>query len=82
MKDTLEYIVESLVKEKTQVGITQTEDNQTIIYYIKVANEDIGRIIGKQGRIIHSLRTIFKTAGLKKSQNVRIEIVEENQERK
>lgn len=78
MKETLEFIVKNLVENKEAVTITEEKSLIGITYYIKVDNAEIGRLIGKKGKIIQSLRTIFRAAGLKKKQNIKLEIVEEN----
>ena len=79
MKETLEKIVKSLVENKDQVEISQEDAEMGTTYYIKVDSNDMGRIIGKQGKTISSLRTIFKAAGLKSKQNIRVELIEEEE---
>lgn len=77
MKETLTFIVQSLVEQKDKVEITEQPDNLGMVYFIKVDPTDIGRVIGKKGRIINSLRTIFRAAGLKSKQNIKLEIVDD-----
>jgi predicted RNA-binding protein YlqC (UPF0109 family) len=74
MKDTILSIVSAIVENKEAVAVESQEEENTVVYTIKVAPEDMGRIIGKSGKTISSLRTIFKAAGLKNHQNIRLEV--------
>ena len=80
MKETLTQIIKDLIEHKEELEITETPEERGMVYHIKVNNEDIGRLIGRQGKTINALRTIFKAAGLKQGQYVRIELVEEPKE--
>ena len=62
MKDLLVYIVKSIVEDTEAVNVTEVENENAIVYKITVAEDDIGRIIGKQGRIAQSIRSIAKAA--------------------
>ncbi|KKP69967.1 hypothetical protein A2X44_02015 [candidate division CPR3 bacterium GWF2_35_18] len=77
MKEILEQIIESLVEKKESVEITEEKNEIGVTYFIKVDNTDMGRIIGKHGKTISSLRTILKAAGLKNRENVRLELIDE-----
>ena len=77
MKEILEQIIESLVEKKESVEITEEKNEIGGTYFIKVDNTDMGRIIGKHGKTISSLRTILKAAGLKNRENVRLELIDE-----
>lgn len=77
MKEILEQIIQSLVKNKEKVEITEEKNEIGVTYFIKVDNTDMGRIIGKHGKTISSLRTILKAAGLKNRENVRLELIDE-----
>ena len=61
MKDIVEYIVKSLVKDKDSVSVTQIEEEGEIIVQVKVADDDIGRVIGRKGKIASSIRAIVKS---------------------
>jgi len=78
MKETLTYIVKSLVENPDKVIVTEETTEMGTTYYIEVGEGDMGRIIGKQGKTISSLRTIFKAAGLKQKKNIRIELIEKD----
>ena len=60
MKEVLQTIIETLVSNPTKVKIQQKDGEQSIIFEVKVAEEDMGKIIGKQGMIAKSIRTIMK----------------------
>ncbi len=61
MKEILETIVTNLVDKKDSVSIIQKEENNKTILEVKVAEEDMGKVIGKQGRIAKAIRTIIKS---------------------
>lgn len=77
MKSTLEYILSNLVDHPEDVVVTETDDNGKIILAIKVHQEDIGKIIGKQGRIIHAIRDIIKIIAAKHDTYVDVVIEED-----
>lgn len=72
MTELVNYIVTALVDDKSQVSIK--EDGDVII--VKVAKDDMGKIIGKQGRIIKSIRSVVKAASVKQGRNCTLEIDE------
>lgn len=65
MKEILESIILNIVANKEQVSVTETIEETAIIYEVKVAEEDIGRIIGKQGKVAQAIRTLIKSIGAK-----------------
>lgn len=75
-KEFVEYIVKSLVDNKEQVEITEENTQDTTIIKVKVASEDMGRIIGKEGRIIKSVREIVRAYSAREHKKVSIDIVE------
>lgn len=75
-KELVEYIVKSLVDNKEQVEITEENVQDTTVIKVKVASEDMGRIIGKEGRIIKSIREIVRAYSAKEHKRVSIDIVE------
>ena len=76
MKDMIEYIAQALVDHPEKVNVTEVEGEQTTVLELKVAQEDIGKVIGKQGRTARAMRTILSAASAKiKKRNV-LEIVE------
>ena len=76
MKDLVERIARALVDKPDEVMVTAIEGNQATVLELKVAKEDLGKIIGKQGRIARSLRTIIDAASAKERKRVVLEIVE------
>jgi uncharacterized protein len=76
MKETFEMIVKSLVDDAEKVDIREVDRNGTTLIEIRVAQEDMGKVIGKQGRTIKALRSLAYAAGLKKKRRFVLEIVE------
>lgn len=74
MKELLEYIAKSLVDNPQEVVVSEHEDENAIILELKVASEDMGKVIGKQGKIAKSIRTITKAAAGKEGKRVMVEI--------
>ena len=72
MEEILGTIVESLVENKDQVQISRIDDEKGTLLKVKVANEDMGRIIGKQGRIAKAIRTVMKSITAKENKKVGI----------
>ena len=75
MKEFVEFVVRALVDSPDAVEINQVEGERTIVIEVKVASEDLGKIIGKQGRIANALRTIVKAAAMKDDKRVTLEIL-------
>lgn len=76
MKDLIDYIAQALVDHPEQVKVTEVEGNQTTVLELKVAKEDIGKVIGKQGRTARAMRTILSAASAKIKKRAVLEIVE------
>ncbi|MEE3493185.1 KH domain-containing protein [Ruminococcus sp.] len=76
MKDLLLTIAKGLVEDPEAVSVTVDEPNEegTIVYHIHVAEGDMGRIIGKQGRIAKAIRTVARSAAIRKDEKVMVEI--------
>jgi predicted RNA-binding protein YlqC (UPF0109 family) len=77
MKDLVQYLAKSLVNKPDAVEVTETEGDLASVLELKVAKEDLGRIIGKQGRTAKSIRTILNAAASRTNRKVVLEIVEE-----
>ena len=75
MKDLVEIIAKSLVDHPEQIAVTETEEDGIIKIDLTVAPEDMGKVIGKQGRIARAIRTVVKAAGMKTDEKVIIDIV-------
>jgi predicted RNA-binding protein YlqC (UPF0109 family) len=76
MKDLINYLAQALVDHPEQVTVTEVEGNQTTVLELKVAKEDIGKVIGKQGRTARAMRTILNAASAKIKKRTVLEIVE------
>ena len=76
MKELLELIAKALVDQPDEIEVTEIEGEQTTVLELKVAQEDLGKVIGKQGRTARSIRTILAAAGMKHRKRVVLEILE------
>jgi predicted RNA-binding protein YlqC (UPF0109 family) len=76
MKDLIEYIARALVDNPQEVRVTEVEGNQTSVLELKVAKEDLGKVIGKQGRTARAMRTILSAASAKVKKRTVLEIIE------
>ncbi|MDI6703643.1 MAG: KH domain-containing protein [bacterium] len=74
MKELVEYIIKSLVDQPEKIEIKEILGEKTVILELKVAPEDVGKVIGKQGRIIKAIRTVLNAAASKVSKRVVLEI--------
>lgn len=74
MKELVEVIAMSLVDHPEEVVVTETETEKAIVVDLKVATEDMGKVIGKQGRIAKAIRTVVKAAASKDEKKVIVEI--------
>jgi len=76
MKDLINYIAQALVDHPEEVSVTEVEGNQTSVLELKVAKEDIGKVIGKQGRTARAMRTILGAASAKLKKRTVLQIIE------
>ncbi|MBO5199316.1 MAG: KH domain-containing protein [Lachnospiraceae bacterium] len=76
MKELVQVIAMSLVDHPEEVVVTETESDTSIVVELKVAPEDMGKVIGKQGRIAKSIRTVVKAAATKDDKKVIVEILQ------
>ena len=76
MKDLINYIAQALVDHPEQVSVNEIEGRQNSVLELKVAKEDIGKVIGKQGRTARAMRTILNAASAKIKKHSVLEIVE------
>lgn len=74
MKDLIELIAKSLVDNPEMVEVTETTHDTSVMLEIKVAPDDMGKIIGKQGKIAKAIRTVAKAAATKEGVKVSVEI--------
>jgi len=75
VKELVEYIVRSLVDNPDRVEIKETQGESSILIENKVADEDTGKVIGREGRIINSIRTLVKSAVTKDTRRVQVEVL-------
>ena len=75
MEALVEYIVKELVNEKDQVNVTRVERDDAIVIEVRVNQEDMGKIIGKQGKIARAIRTVVKAASSKEDKKVIVDII-------
>lgn len=76
MKDLIAYIAKALVDKPEEVVVTETEGQQTSVIKLKVAREDIGKVIGRQGRTAQAIRTILSAASAKINKRSVLELIE------
>lgn len=76
MKELVEFIAKALVDYPDQVNVQQVEGERSIILELRVAPEDMGKVIGKQGRIAKAIRTVVNAAAVKDNKRVMVEIIE------
>lgn len=74
MQELVEFLAQSLVEKPDQVKVTETEGPEATILELNVAQEDMGKVIGKQGRIAKAIRTVVKAATAKSDKPVFVEI--------
>ena len=77
MEEILKTIIENLVNNKEEVTIEKAQEENKDIYKIKVNKEEMGKVIGKQGRIAKAIRTVAKAIATKENKKISIEFVEE-----
>ena len=77
MKDVLELIIASLVDNKEEISIEEINNEKSVDFKVKVSNADMGKVIGKQGRVAKSIRTVMKSVAGKEGKKVNVEFVEE-----
>ncbi|MBU0463265.1 MAG: KH domain-containing protein [Proteobacteria bacterium] len=76
MKELIEYIAKALVDNPDQVSVSEVSGDQTSVLELKVAKEDLGKVIGKQGRSARAMRTILSAASTKLKKRTVLEIIE------
>lgn len=75
MKEMLEIMIKNLVDDENTVTIKEIEGEKTIIFEVKVAEKDMGKIIGRQGKIAQSIRTIMKSVATKNEKRITVEFI-------
>ena len=75
MKKILETIITNLVDKKEEVSINEIEGTQSVVFEVKVAQDDMGKIIGKQGKIAKSIRTVMKAVAAREHKRITVEFI-------
>jgi predicted RNA-binding protein YlqC (UPF0109 family) len=76
MKDLLLYIAQNLVEHPEQVSVTEVENGDELTLQLRVAPEDMGKVIGRQGRIVKQIRILMRAVAQKKGKKVSVEIMD------
>lgn len=76
MKEVLEILAKSLVDKPDEVSVTAIDGEQSTVLELRVADSDMGKVIGKQGRIAKAIRTVVKAAASRENKRVVVEIVD------
>lgn len=77
MKEVLEYVARSLVDEPDAVEVTAEETDGSVLLQLRVAPDDMGKVIGKRGRTVKAIRSVVRAAGSRQGLSTMVEIVEE-----
>jgi len=72
MKEVLELIIKNLVENKEEVSISENQENGILVFTVKVNSKDMGRVIGKEGKIANAIRTLMKSLGSAEKQKVSV----------
>lgn len=75
MKQTLIDLVKAIVEEPDQVSVTERESGGAVILELSVAKQDVGRVIGKEGKIARSIRTVMRAAAARENKRVIVDIL-------
>lgn len=76
MKDILEVVIKNLVDNAEVVSITEKSEAKSICYEVKVAKEDMGKVIGKQGKMAKAIRSIMKAIATREHKKVNVEFLD------
>jgi hypothetical protein len=76
--ELVEYLVRSIVESPDEVQVEEFEDEGELVLEVKVADEDLGRVIGREGRVAKAIRTIARAAGARDDRRISVDIVEDD----
>ena len=76
MKELLTYIVQNLVEKPDEVSVTEREANGETVFEVRVADGDMGKVIGRQGRIVKEIRILMKAVAQRKGKKVSVEVLD------
>ena len=74
MKELIEYIAKAITDNPDAVVVTETEEEDRVLIRLEVAPEDKGKVIGREGRVVHAMRTLLRVAAVKKGTRANLEI--------
>lgn len=75
MRELVEYLTQSLVSEPDAVAVEEVESGRVVVYEVTVAEDDVGKIIGRQGKVIRAIRTVVKAAATRAGTRVDVDVV-------
>ena len=76
MKELVEVIAKALVDDPDSVAVSESQDGRTTVIEVRVADSDMGKVIGKQGRIAKAIRSVVKAAAAKEDKKVVVDIIQ------
>ena len=76
MKEIIETIILNLVDNKDAVSVNEVQGEKSIVYEVKVAEDDMGKVIGRQGRLAKPIRTVVKSIGAREHKKVSVEFID------
>ena len=76
MKELLTYIVRSLVDNPDQVNVTERESGDETVFEVRVADGDMGKVIGRQGRVVKEIRVLMKAVAQRRGEKVSVEVLD------
>jgi uncharacterized protein len=76
LKDLIEFIATSLVNDPTQVRVSQARRGSTVAFKLQVAKEDMGRVIGRSGRVANAIRTLLNVAAAREGKQASLDVVD------
>jgi predicted RNA-binding protein YlqC (UPF0109 family) len=75
MRELVEYLTQSLVSDPDAVSVEEVESGRVVVYEVTVAEDDVGKIIGRQGKVIRAIRTVVKAAATRAGTRVDVDVV-------
>lgn len=76
MKEILETVIRNLVSEPESISINEVQGEQSVVFEIRVAEKDMGKVIGKEGKVAKAIRTIVKAVAAKEEKRVTVEFID------
>jgi predicted RNA-binding protein YlqC (UPF0109 family) len=75
MRELVEYLTQSLVSDPDAVSVEEVESGRVLVYEVTVGEDDVGKIIGRQGKVIRAIRTVVKAAATRAGTRVDVDVV-------